>query len=85
MFNKILSKIDKKSGEVIEEYPQFIKSGEAAIVEFVPEKALVVETFSNFARLGRFVMRDRNQTIGMGVVIEVTKRERTFGKKKGPP
>ena len=37
---------------------------------------MVVETFSTFAPLGRFVMRDRSQTIGMGVVIEVTKKQK---------
>ena len=42
----------------------------------MPEKTLVVETFSTFAPLGRFVMRDRSQTIGMGVVIEVTKKQK---------
>ena len=34
---------------------------------------MVVETFSTFAPLGRFAVRDRKQTIAVGVVTEVTK------------
>ena len=75
-FNKILSKIDKNSGKVLQNYPEFIKSGEAAIVELVPEKPLVVETFSTFAPLGRIVFRDRSQTIAIGIITEVTKLEK---------
>ena len=40
----------------------------------MPEKISVVETFSAFSKFGRFAIRDRNQTIGGGVIIEVTKR-----------
>ena len=42
----------------------------------MPNLPFVVETFSTFPALGRFVARDRNQTIGVGIVIEVTKREK---------
>ena len=44
------------------------------MVELVPTKPMVVETFSTFAPLGRFAVRDRKQTIGVGVVTEVTKK-----------
>ena len=35
-FDKIRAKIDKRTEEVIEEEPKFIKAGEAALVELIP-------------------------------------------------
>merc|ERR1711971_170866 len=45
-FAKIRNKIDKRDGKVMEEEPQFIKSGDAAMIELIPQKKMVVETFS---------------------------------------
>jgi len=45
-FSKIRSKIDKRDGKVTEEDPKFIKSGDAAMVELVPQKHMVVESFA---------------------------------------
>ena len=38
-------------------------------------KAMCVETFSDYAPLGRFAVRDMRQTVAVGVIKEVTKRE----------
>lgn len=42
----IVSKIDRRSGKVIEETPKFVKSGDAAMVDMVPQKPMCVETFA---------------------------------------
>jgi len=50
--------MDKRTGQVTEEFPKAIKSGDAAIVLMVPSKPMVVESFNEFAPLGRFAVRD---------------------------
>jgi len=72
-FDKIRTKIDKRTGKVMEEEPKFVKSGDAAMVELIPQKAMVVEAFSSYAPLGRFAVRDMKQTVAVGVIKEVTK------------
>jgi elongation factor 1-alpha len=45
-FAEIENKMDKRTGAIIEEFPKFIKSGDAGIVRMVPSKPMVVEPFS---------------------------------------
>jgi len=72
---KILQKIDPRTGQVVEENPQFIKTGDAALVEVVPTKPVVVERFQDFGALGRFAIRDMSRTVAVGVVTEVTPKQ----------
>jgi len=74
-FAKIRAKVDRRNGKVTEDEPQNIKSQDAAMVELVPQKPMVVETFSTYAPLGRFAVRDMRQTVAVGVIKEVTKKE----------
>ncbi|BFI75371.1 translation elongation factor EF-1 subunit alpha [Sulfurisphaera ohwakuensis] len=68
---ELTSKIDPKTGKEVEKNPQFLKSGDSAIVKMKPIKELVVEKFREFPALGRFAMRDMGKTVGVGVVIDV--------------
>nr|XP_043636053.1 elongation factor 1-alpha-like [Erigeron canadensis] len=70
-FEKILSKIDPKSFEELEKEPDFLKNGDAGIVKMVPIKPIVVEAFAKYPPLGRFVVSDRQQIIGVGVIMSV--------------
>merc|ERR1712226_192397 len=82
-FAKIRTKIDKRDGKVLEEEPQVVKSGEAAMIELIPQKPMVVEAFSKYAPLGRFAVRDMKQTVAVGVIKEVTKKDLASGKTGG--
>ena len=73
-FEKILQLIDKRTGKVMQEEPASIKSGDSAIVKFLPTKQMVVETFKEYPPLGRFAIRDMKQTIGVGIIKEVAKK-----------
>ena len=79
-WKEIVSKIDRRTGKVMEESPKFVKSGEAAMVNMYPQKPLCVETFANYAPLGRFAVRDMRQTVAVGVIKGVTKKEKAEGK-----
>lgn len=74
-FENIESKIDRRTGKVVEEEPKFVKSGEAAMVRLVPLKPMVVESFNQYPPLGRFAVRDMKQTVAVGVIKDVKKRE----------
>ncbi|WP_115864872.1 translation elongation factor EF-1 subunit alpha [Halorussus litoreus] len=67
-------KIDASSGEVEEENPDFIKSGDAAVITVRPQKPLSIEPASEIPELGSFAIRDMGQTIAAGRVLDVTER-----------
>ncbi|MFC4246363.1 translation elongation factor EF-1 subunit alpha [Natribaculum luteum] len=64
-------KIDPSSGEVEEENPDFIQSGDAAIVTVRPQKPLSVEPSSEIPELGSFAIRDMGQTVAAGRVLSI--------------
>src|SRR3989344_1206976 len=72
---EIQKKLDPKTGQVKEENPKFLKTGDVAIVKITPLKPLVVEEFKKFPQLGRFAIRDMGQTVAAGIVLSVTPRE----------
>jgi len=74
-FAELQEKIDRRTGKKVEGVFDHIKTGEAAIVRLEPTKPLCVETFKDFAPLGRFAVRDMRQTVAVGVIKGVTKKE----------
>jgi len=79
-FDKLLSKIDRRTGKEIEAEPKEIKNQEAAIVMMVPQKSMVCETFAEYPPLGRFAVRDMKQTVAVGVIKAVDKKTGEKGK-----
>jgi elongation factor 1-alpha len=79
-FAELLSKIDRRSGKEIEKEPKFVKSGDACIVKLVPQKPMCVEVFTDYPPLGRFAVRDMRQTVAVGVIKGVVKKEAGSGK-----
>jgi len=67
----ILKKLDPKTGQVKEENPEFIKTGDAAIVKVVPTRPMVIEPSKKIPQLGRFAIRDMGQTVAAGICLEV--------------
>jgi elongation factor 1-alpha len=71
---ELVQKIDPRSGQVIEEKPAFLKTGDSAVVKIRPVQPVVVEAFSQIPQLGRFAIRDMGMTVAVGVVKEVTEK-----------
>ena len=69
---EIVKKIDPKSGATLQENPDFIKTGDAAIIKCVPNKPFVIETSKDIPQLARFAIRDMGQTVAAGICLEVT-------------
>jgi len=74
-FAELLTKIDRRTGKELEASPKFVKSGDSCIVKMLPSKPMCVETFQQYAPLGRFAVRDMKQTVAVGVIKEVQKKE----------
>ena len=71
---EILEKKDPKTGQTVQKNPEFIKTGDAAIVRIKPSKPMVIEKFSEFPQLGRFAIRDMGSTVAAGVVLDIVKK-----------
>ncbi len=67
---EIISKLDPKTGAVAQANPDFIKTGDAAIIRVVPSKPLVIEKQKDFPQMARFAIRDMGQTVAAGICIE---------------
>jgi elongation factor 1-alpha len=68
------AKIDPSTGEVAEENPDFIQTGDAAKVTVRPQKPLSIEPANEISELGSFAVRDMGQTIAAGQVLSVSER-----------
>merc|ERR1712025_986286 len=79
-FDTIHEKIDRRSGKTLEENPEKVKSGDSALVEMKPSKPMCVEAFADYSPLGRFAVRDMRQTVAVGVIKSVLKKEAGAGK-----
>ena len=69
----ILEKSNPKEGTV--KNPDFIKTGDTAVIKVVPTKPMVVEKASEIPPLGRFAIRDMGKTVAAGMVIDIVPRE----------
>ena len=69
------SRCDRRSGKELEAFPKSVKNGDAAIVEMAPSKPMCVEAFSDYPPLGRFAVRDMRQTVAVGVIKAVVKKD----------
>ena len=71
---ELIQKIDARSGQVTQEKPDFLKTGDAALVKIRPLRPLPIETFKEIPQLGRFAIRDMGSTIAVGVVEQITEK-----------
>ncbi|ASI99959.1 translation elongation factor EF-1 subunit alpha [Thermococcus celer] len=74
-FEQLLAKLDPRTGNIVEENPQFIKTGDSAIVVLRPTKPMVIEPVKEIPQMGRFAIRDMGQTVAAGMVISIQKAE----------
>jgi len=74
-FKNIDEKMDRRTGKTLEANPKFVKNGDACMVTLEPSKPMVVESFADYPPLGRFAVRDMRQTVAVGVIKSVIKKE----------
>lgn len=71
---KLVKKINPATGETIQENPDMLKNGEAAIVQIKPTKPLVIEKQQDIPQMSRFAIRDAGQTVAAGMCIDYIKK-----------
>ena len=57
-----------------EKNPAFLKSGDAALIQFQPTKPMAIEEMGAFPELARFAIRDMGKTVAAGVCMKVQKK-----------
>ncbi len=73
-FVELQKKIDPRTGQVKEDSPQFLKTGDAAIVKLQPTRPMVIEKVKDIPPMGRFAVRDMGMTVAAGMVLDLTPR-----------
>jgi len=76
LFEKLLSRTDRRTGQILEMEPATLRAGDAAVVRLRPQAPMCVEPFSEYPPLGRFAVRDSKTTVAVGVVQEVEHAQR---------
>ena len=77
---KIEHKIDRATGMPEKDengnllVPDFIKSGDVAVVHIKPIQPLVIERQKDIPQLARFAIRDSGQTVAAGMCIDLVKK-----------
>ena len=70
----ILKKLNPATGEVLQENPDFIKNGDAAIIKVKPVTPLVIERHKEIPEMSRFAVRDSGATVAAGMCIDLVKK-----------
>ncbi len=73
-FEEIIKTLNPADGTTKKDKPDYIKTGDVAIVKVIPDKPLVIEKVSEIPQLGRFAIRDSGQTVAAGQCIDVEKK-----------
>lgn len=70
----IEKKLNPATGEVLQENPDFVKNGDAAIVKIKPIQPLVIEKQKEIPQMSRFAVRDSGATVAAGMCIDLVKK-----------
>lgn len=69
--SKLVSQLDKSSGQVIKAKPRCLAANSSGIVEIETPKPISIENYSDFKDLGRIMLRYRGATVAAGLVSKV--------------
>ncbi|CAF4889454.1 unnamed protein product [Rotaria sp. Silwood1] len=71
---KLITLIDRRTGERTREHPRFIRQDQIAIARFELSQAsqvICMEPFKRFPQLGRFILCDEGRTVAFGKVLKI--------------
>jgi elongation factor 1-alpha len=72
---ELVEKKDPKTGATAQKNPDFLKTGDVAIIKVKPTKPVCAEKYTEYPALGRFAIRDMGMTVAAGVIIDVVPRK----------
>lgn len=71
---QIVKKINPATGETLQENPDFIKNGDAAVIKCKPMRPVCIEKQKEIPQMARFAIRDSGQTVAAGVCTDYIKK-----------
>ncbi|XP_054346882.2 HBS1-like protein isoform X1 [Pongo pygmaeus] len=71
VIKRLISVLNKSTGEVTKKTPKFLTKGQNALVELQTQRPIALELYKDFKELGRFMLRYGGSTIAAGVVTEM--------------
>jgi elongation factor 1-alpha len=71
---EIVKKLDPKTGVTLQEHPDFVKNGDAAIIKVKPVQPVVIEKKADFPQMARFAVRDSGATVAAGMCIDLVRK-----------
>jgi elongation factor 1-alpha len=74
-FTEIIRKIDPRTGQTMQEKPDFIKQGDSALVRLTPLQPISMERYADLKQLGRFAIRDSGRTVAVGIVKDIVEKK----------
>ena len=74
-FIEIVKKLDPKTGQTLQEHPDFIKNGDIAIVKIKPMGNLVIERQKDNPHMARFAVRDAGSTVAAGMCQDLVEKK----------
>jgi len=75
IFEELITKMTDKE-ERIEKNPEYLKTGDCALVRMKPMKPFCVETYEDYPALGRIIIRDSRIIIAVGVIKSVVQKDK---------
>jgi peptide chain release factor subunit 3 len=87
-FYKLVAILDKKTRTVKQKEPKFCKQGDSVIIRIRMHRPICVERYKDFSQMGRFMLRDQGNTIGVGIINELKypeDKKKEDGAKEGAP
>ena len=67
---ELVKKLNPATGETLQDHPDMLKNGDAAIVKVKPAKPLVIERQKDIPHMARFAIRDAGSTVAAGFCID---------------
>ncbi|KAJ8944129.1 hypothetical protein NQ318_013313 [Aromia moschata] len=69
--SKLISQLNKSTGEVLKKHPRFLGNNTSAIVEIQASRPLALELYSECKELGRVMLRVGGVTIAAGLITKI--------------
>ena len=71
---RFLDLLEKTNRAGKEANPSFLKTGDACLIRFQPNKPMAIEQMDTFPELSRFAIRDMGKTVAAGVCLKIDKK-----------
>lgn len=69
--SKLISQLNKATGEVLKKHPRFLGNNTSAMIEIQVQRPLAIELYSECKELGRVMLRVGGVTIAAGLITKI--------------